>query len=117
MVTGIGINASVDVGSVIIGTADIDVTGIQLNASLGNPFAFTDADVVVTGSSLTTCSIGSVTITSKCECCLQQEYPLTTAVGSVDHNSTYEVTCSQLSTYSATGPEITADDWLSNRTR
>jgi hypothetical protein len=30
MVIGIDINASVDGGSVIIGTADIDVTGIQL---------------------------------------------------------------------------------------
>ena len=74
-VTGIGMTATIGVGTVVVGTANIDVTGELLTAGIGSltvtadantnisgellsiaqgsVFAFTDVDVAVTGQELT----------------------------------------------------------------
>jgi hypothetical protein len=74
-VTGIGMSATIGVGTVVVGTADIDVTGELLTAGIGSltvtadantnisgellsiaqgsVFAFADVDVAVTGQEMT----------------------------------------------------------------
>ena len=51
MVTGIGMTATVGVGSVVVATADIDVTGISLTAGIGSLTVTADANIPLTGVS------------------------------------------------------------------
>jgi hypothetical protein len=90
MVTGVGVTAVTGIGSVIIGTANVDVTGIQLTASLGTPLTLANADVEVTGSSLNT-FIGEETIQANANVDVTGS-SITGVVGDITPISTYSVT-------------------------
>jgi hypothetical protein len=90
MVTGVGVTATASIGSVVIGTANVDVTGIQLTASLGTPLTLANADVEVTGSSLNT-FIGEETIQANANVDVTGS-SITGVVGDITPISTYSVT-------------------------
>jgi hypothetical protein len=61
-VTGIGFNASLAVGTVVIGEGNVDVTGEAMIASLGDSIGFTSIEVDLTGIGLSA-NVGTITAT------------------------------------------------------
>jgi hypothetical protein len=89
-VTGIGFNASLAVGTVVIGEGNVAVTGEPMTASLGDPFAFTLVDVDVTGIALSA-NIGSLAVVADSNLTLNG-FGITAAEGIVDPAPDAEVT-------------------------
>jgi hypothetical protein len=103
-VTGIPLN--IDLGTPIITPNTIaQITGQSLNTFIGNETIQANADVSVIGIDLNS-QIDSVFVTGTVNISLTGT-PLTTVVGTVDNNSTYTVSGTQLTT--AIG-QATADD-------
>ena len=61
-VTGIGFNASLAIGTVVIGEGNVGVTGEAMTASLGTSIGFTSIEVDLTGIALSA-NLGSLAIT------------------------------------------------------
>jgi len=59
--TGIGFNASLAVGTVVIGEGNVAVTGEPITATLENVIAFTDVDIDITGFTLSA-NVGSLAV-------------------------------------------------------
>jgi len=89
-VTGIGFNASLAVGTVVIGEGNVAVTGEPMTASLGDPFAFTLVDVDVTGIALSA-NLGNESIVADANLTLTG-FDITAAEGIVDPAPDAEVT-------------------------
>jgi hypothetical protein len=89
-VTGIGFNASLAVGTVIIGEGNVAVTGEPITATLDNVIAFTDVDVDTTGIALSA-NLGNESIVADANLTLTG-FDITAAEGIVDPAPDAEVT-------------------------
>ena len=81
-VTGIGFNASLAVGTVVIGEGNVDVTGEAMIASLGDSIGFTSIEVDLTGIGLSA-NVGTITATGTANVDVTGE-AMTIAEGIVD---------------------------------
>src|SRR5210317_1305949 len=89
-VTGIGFNASLAVGTVIIGEGNVAVTGEPITATLENVIAFTDVDIDLTGIALSA-NVGTIAATGTASVDVTGE-AMTAEEGTVDPAPDAEVT-------------------------
>ena len=89
-VTGIGFNASLAVGTVVIGEGNVAVTGEAMIASLGDSIGFTSIEVDLTGIALSA-NLDSLAITGNANTDVTGE-AMTAAEGTVDPSPDATVT-------------------------
>ena len=106
-VTGIGFNASLAVGTVVIGEGNVDVTGEAMIASLGDSIGFTSIEVDLTGIGLSA-NVGTITATGTANVDVTGEL-MTAAEGTVDPSPDAEVTGIGFTADLAVGTVIIAD--------
>jgi hypothetical protein len=81
-VTGIGFNASLAVGTVVIGEGNVAVTGEPITATLDNVIAFTNVDIDLTGIALSA-NVGTIAATGTADVDVTGE-AMTAEEGTVD---------------------------------
>ena len=89
-VTGIGFNASLAIGTVVIGEGNVGVTGEAMTASLGTSIGFTSIEIDLTGIALSA-NVGTIAVTGTASVDVTGE-AMTAAEGSVDPSPDATVT-------------------------